>query len=58
VKLLLDLGTSLSGRLLQFDALAMRFHETQLQVDPDCPGCSPAARAKPLVEIGAVCASP
>jgi molybdopterin/thiamine biosynthesis adenylyltransferase/rhodanese-related sulfurtransferase len=58
VKLLLDLGTSLSGRLLQFDALAMRFHETRLQVDPDCPGCSAAARRQPLTEIGAVCAAP
>jgi molybdopterin/thiamine biosynthesis adenylyltransferase/rhodanese-related sulfurtransferase len=57
VKLILGLGTSLSGRLLQFDALAMRFHETRLQVDPECPGCSPAARLAPLQSIDAVCAS-
>jgi molybdopterin/thiamine biosynthesis adenylyltransferase/rhodanese-related sulfurtransferase len=57
VKLLLGIGESLSGRLLQFDALGLRFHETRLQVDPDCPGCSPAARLRPLQEIGAVCAA-
>jgi molybdopterin/thiamine biosynthesis adenylyltransferase len=58
VKLLLGIGAPLSGRLLQFDALAMRFHETKLQVDPDCPGCSAQARLRPLQEIGAVCAAP
>jgi molybdopterin/thiamine biosynthesis adenylyltransferase/rhodanese-related sulfurtransferase len=57
VKLILGLGTPLSGRLLQFDALAMRFHETRLRPDPDCPGCSPAGRARPLADIDAACAS-
>ncbi len=44
IKLVLGLGDSLSGRLLQFDALAMRFHETRLSPDPACPVCAPAAR--------------
>jgi hypothetical protein len=43
--------------LLQFDALALRFHETRLHPDPDCPGCSALARLRPLEEIGAVCAA-
>ena len=43
IKLVLGLGESLSGRLLQFDALAMRFHEVRLSPDPDCPVCAPAA---------------
>ncbi len=34
IKILLDLGDSLSGRLLTFDALEMAFREYKLQVDP------------------------
>ncbi len=45
LKLLLGLGDSLAGRLLQFDALAMRFRETRLAPDPDCPVCAPNSDA-------------
>lgn len=41
IKLLLGIGEPLSGRLLHFDALAMRFRETRLRADPRCPGCGP-----------------
>ena len=40
VKLLLGIGDSLAGRLLQFDALSMRFRETRLRHDPDCAVCA------------------
>lgn len=40
IKLILGIGDSLAGRLLQFDALAMRFRETRLTADPDCPMCA------------------
>lgn len=39
IKHLLGLGQSLVGRLLTYDALAMRFGEVALPRDPDCPGC-------------------
>lgn len=39
IKLILGIGEPLIGRLLQFDALAMRFRETRLRPDPDCPAC-------------------
>lgn len=39
IKLVLDIGKPLSGRLLQFDALAMRFSEIQIPVDQECPCC-------------------
>lgn len=39
IKLLLALGDPLCGRLLQFDALAGRFHEFKLAADPDCSHC-------------------
>lgn len=39
IKLVLNIGKPLSGRLLQFDALAMRFSEIQIPVDHECPSC-------------------
>ncbi len=47
IKLVLGLGETLSGRLLQFDALAMRFHEARLAADPDCPVCALHAQHPP-----------
>ncbi len=40
IKLLLGAGEPLSGRLLHFDALGMRFRETRLRPDPQCPICA------------------
>jgi sulfur-carrier protein adenylyltransferase/sulfurtransferase len=40
IKLILGIGESLSGRLLNFDALAMRFREVRLRPDPGCPLCA------------------
>jgi sulfur-carrier protein adenylyltransferase/sulfurtransferase len=37
IKILLGKGTSLSGRLLLYDALNMKFRELKLRRDPDCP---------------------
>jgi molybdopterin/thiamine biosynthesis adenylyltransferase/rhodanese-related sulfurtransferase len=39
LKLVLDIGQPLSGRLLMFDALNMDFRETRLKRRPDCPVC-------------------
>ncbi|MDI9239787.1 molybdopterin-synthase adenylyltransferase MoeB [Lysobacter sp. LF1] len=46
IKLVLGLGEPLTGRLLHFDALGMRFRETRLSADPECPVCA-AGRAFP-----------
>jgi len=40
IKLLLDIGEPLTGRLLSYDALKTEFRELKLQRDPDCPVCS------------------
>ncbi len=40
IKLILGIGMPLTGRLLQFDALSMRFRETRLFADPDCAVCA------------------
>ena len=39
LKVLLDIGDSLSGRLLIYDALDGAFSELRLQRDPHCPAC-------------------
>jgi sulfur-carrier protein adenylyltransferase/sulfurtransferase len=39
LKLLLDIGDSLAGRLLIYDALDGTFQELQLRRDPSCPAC-------------------
>ena len=57
IKLILHLGDSLSGRLLHFDARAMRFRETRLAADPDCPVCPPGTPFSGYAESLTVCAS-
>ena len=39
LKLIIGEGEHLVGRLLLFDALAMRFRELKLRKNPDCPLC-------------------
>ncbi len=58
VKLLLDLGEPLIGRLLLFDALAMSFRELQLRKNPDCVLCSPKATQKGLIDYEQFCGVP
>jgi len=46
IKLLAGVGDTLPGRLLLFDARAMRWHEVRLSRDPHCPVCGePRAQA-------------
>ena len=40
IKVLLDFGQTLQGRLLQLDARTMTWRSSQLKGDPDCPICS------------------
>ena len=45
LKVLLEIGETLSGRLLLFDALETEFTELKLRRDPNCPICSTEAIA-------------
>ena len=56
IKLLLGIGEPLRGRLLQFDALSMRFRETRLRPDPQCPVCAPDCAFPGYVDYAAFCA--
>lgn len=56
IKLLLGIGESLAGRLLQFDALAMRFREFRVEADPQCPVCTPDRAFNGYPDYMALCA--
>ncbi len=56
IKLILGVGESLRGRLLQFDALSMRFRETRLAADPQCPVCAPDRAFPGYIDYMAFCA--
>ena len=56
IKLILGIGDPLTGRLLQFDALSMRFRETRLQADPDCAICASGKPFPGYVDYAAFCA--
>jgi molybdopterin/thiamine biosynthesis adenylyltransferase len=57
LKLILGLGEPLVGRLLTFDALAMRFRELKLPRDAECPGCGVAATFDGYADIARICAA-
>ena len=44
LKILLNLGQNLSGRLLVYDALGMEFRNFALPKSSECPGCSASPR--------------
>jgi molybdopterin/thiamine biosynthesis adenylyltransferase/rhodanese-related sulfurtransferase len=55
LKLLLGIGEPLAGRLLHFDALAMRFRETGLAPDPDCAVCAPGRAFPGYIDYAEFC---
>lgn len=57
IKLILDIGQPLSGRLLHFDALGMRFRETRLPADPECPVCAAGREFPGYIDYVRFCAA-
>jgi molybdopterin/thiamine biosynthesis adenylyltransferase/rhodanese-related sulfurtransferase/molybdopterin converting factor small subunit len=55
IKLILGEGTSLAGRLLLFDALAMKFREMKLRKDPNCVVCGPSPTVTELIDYNQFC---
>lgn len=55
LKLALGQGESLMGRLLLFDALAMRFREIKVRRDPACPVCGENPTLTGLVDYEEFC---
>ncbi|MHA6573981.1 molybdopterin-synthase adenylyltransferase MoeB [Pseudomonas yamanorum] len=54
IKLLIGIGEPLSGRLMRFDALAMKFSEIRFKRRADCPCCSELRHTQSIAP--AVCA--
>ena len=55
IKLILGAGESLVGRLLLFDALAMRFRELKLRKNPTCPMCGEHRKITKLIDYEEFC---
>ena len=56
IKLILGVGEPLIGRLLHFDALALRFRETRLAPDRDCVVCAPGRTFPGYIDYQRFCA--
>jgi adenylyltransferase/sulfurtransferase len=55
LKLILDRGASLIGRLLLFNALDMKFREVKLRRDSQCPLCGDRPTIKELIDYEQFC---
>jgi sulfur-carrier protein adenylyltransferase/sulfurtransferase len=55
IKLILGTGEPLAGRLLLFDALAMRFRELRLRKNPACPVCGEHRTIDKLIDYEEFC---
>jgi adenylyltransferase/sulfurtransferase len=58
VKLILGIGDPLVGRLLLYDALAMRFRELKLRKNPECPVCGDHPTITKLIDYQQFCGIP
>ena len=58
VKLIMGIGTSLSGRLLLIDALDMDFRTVKLRRNPECPLCGDNPTVTELIDYEAFCGAP
>lgn len=55
IKLIIDEGDSLVGRLLLFDALKLKFRELKLRKNPDCPVCGENPTIHELIDYEQFC---
>jgi molybdopterin/thiamine biosynthesis adenylyltransferase/rhodanese-related sulfurtransferase/molybdopterin converting factor small subunit len=58
VKLILEIGDPLIGRLLLYDALGMRFRELKLRKNPECPVCGEHRTITKLIDYHQFCGVP
>jgi adenylyltransferase/sulfurtransferase len=58
VKLILGAGEPLVGRLVLYDALAMRFRELKLRRNPECPVCGDHPTLHKLIDYQEFCGVP
>ncbi|MGH7686637.1 MAG: molybdopterin-synthase adenylyltransferase MoeB [Candidatus Dormibacteria bacterium] len=58
IKLITGVGEPLTGRLLHFDALSMRFREFRVPRDPQCPVCGENPTITEPIDYAGFCAAP
>jgi adenylyltransferase/sulfurtransferase len=58
IKIILGQGNTLSGRLMMFDALGMKFREMKIRRDPKCPICGDHPTIKELIDYKEFCGMP
>ncbi|RYY74174.1 MAG: molybdopterin-synthase adenylyltransferase MoeB [Gammaproteobacteria bacterium] len=58
IKILLDIGDVMAGRLLTFDALTMSFDEYQLKRNHNCTFCSTSTSERKLIDYQEFCGIP
>jgi adenylyltransferase/sulfurtransferase len=58
VKVILGTGEPLVGRLVLYDALAMRFRELKLRRNPECPVCGDHPTIRELIDYQEFCGIP
>jgi adenylyltransferase/sulfurtransferase len=58
VKLILGIGEPLVGRLMLYDALAMKFRELKLRKNPECPACGEHRTITKLIDYQQFCGIP
>jgi molybdopterin/thiamine biosynthesis adenylyltransferase/rhodanese-related sulfurtransferase len=58
IKLILEQGSSLVGRLLLYDALETEFREVRVRKNPDCPVCSDHPTVTKLIDYEQFCGIP
>jgi len=55
IKMIIGRGESLAGRLVLFDALAMKFRELRLRKNPHCPMCGSHRKIHELIDYNEFC---
>jgi molybdopterin/thiamine biosynthesis adenylyltransferase/rhodanese-related sulfurtransferase len=58
IKIVLDKGSPLVGRLLTYDSMAMKFRELKLRQDPACPMCGDNPTIHEYIDYEGFCALP
>jgi molybdopterin/thiamine biosynthesis adenylyltransferase/rhodanese-related sulfurtransferase len=58
IKLIVGIGEPLIGKMIQFDALKMKFREFKLRPDPKCPVCGTNPTITELIDYEQFCGIP
>jgi adenylyltransferase/sulfurtransferase len=58
LKVLLGIGATLRGKLMQLDALTMEWTKLNLRRDPGCPVCGASPKIRSVADTEASCAAP